>query len=100
MFQLPVFLPAYQILLILDSLPQRLPQYKLNEILQFRINGSPRRISEHRLHPGHQHLEALYHSDHFDHRELFFRCVVVSGSLKQNLFNYTIKSFCLGNFKV
>ena len=69
------------VLLVLDDLPERLAKGQLDEVLQLRVDVAPDAVAEGRLHLGHQHLQALDHSDHLDQRELLVVRVVVARGL-------------------
>lgn len=56
--------PLDDVLLLLNGLPQRIPQGNLSKVLQRRIDGVTDGVVEHALHASHQHLQAFDHGHH------------------------------------
>lgn len=50
-------------ILLLDGLPEGLPEGDLREVLQRGVDSVPDGMVEHALHPAHQHLQAFDHGD-------------------------------------
>lgn len=55
--------PLDHVLLLLDSLPQRVAQCDLGEVLQGGVDGVADGVVEHTLHTTHQHLQPLDHGN-------------------------------------
>lgn len=58
--------PLDDILLLLNSLAQRVTQCDLGEVLQGGVDGVADGVVKHTFHTTHQHLQPLYHGNDLD----------------------------------
>lgn len=72
--------PNEDVLLLAHGLSERLSQGHLCKVLQGRVDGVPDGLVEDTLHPTHQNLKTLDHSDDLHQGKLLLAGVVVSCS--------------------
>ena len=70
-----------QLLLVLDSLAQRVPESELHKILQLLVYVASDGVKEDNFHASHQYLQPLDHGDDFYQCKLLLVGVVVAGCL-------------------
>lgn len=74
------FLPDEDVLLLAHSLSEWLSQGHLCKVLEGGVDGVPDGLIEHALHPAHQNLKTLDHSNDLHQGKLLLAGVVVTGS--------------------